>query len=48
VRPTIAAAAKSTHIVCAYVLVLTLAGHVVLVLWHTLVLEDGLVRRIAP
>jgi cytochrome b561 len=48
VRPTIAAAAKSTHIVCAYVLVLTLAGHVVLVLWHTLLLKDGLVRRMLP
>lgn len=47
-RPTIAAAAKSIHIVCAYVLVLTLAGHVGLVLWHTLVLKDGLIRRMLP
>lgn len=47
-RPMIAAAAKATHIVCAYVLVLTLAGHVGLVLWHTLVLKDGLIRRMLP
>jgi cytochrome b561 len=47
-RPAIATAAKATHIVSAYVLVLTLAGHVGLVLWHTLVLKDGLIRRMLP
>ena len=47
-RPIIAAAAKATHVVSAYVLVLTLAGHVGLVLWHTLVLKDGLIRRMLP
>ena len=48
VRPAIATAAKSIHIVSAYVLVLALAGHVGLVLWHTLVLKDGLIRRMLP
>jgi len=46
--PALATAAKWTHIVSAYVLVLTLAGHVGLVLWHTLVLRDGLLRRMLP
>lgn len=44
----VAAAAKWVHIVSAYVLVLTLSGHVGLVLWHTLVLKDGLLRRMLP
>ena len=48
VQPMIATVAKATHIVFAYVLVLTLAGHVGLVLWHTLVLKDGLIRRMLP
>lgn len=47
-RPALAAAAKWTHIVSAYILVLTLAGHIGLVLWHTLVLKDGLIRRMLP
>jgi cytochrome b561 len=47
-RPSLAAAAKWTHIVSAYMLALTLAGHVGLVLWHTLVLKDGLLRRMLP
>jgi cytochrome b561 len=46
--PTLAVAARWTHIVSAYVLVATLAGHIGLVLWHTLVLRDGLVRRMLP
>jgi cytochrome b561 len=48
VRPAIASAAKAIHIVSAYALVLTLAGHVALVLWHTLVLKDGLIARMLP
>jgi cytochrome b561 len=44
-RPALAAAAKWTHILSAYALALALAGHVGLVLWHTLVLKDGLIRR---
>jgi cytochrome b561 len=47
-RPGLAAVAKWTHIASAYVLALTLAGHVGLVLWHTLVLKDGLLRRMLP
>ena len=47
-RQALAAAAKWTHIVGAYVLALTLAGHVGLVLWHTLVLRDGLLWRMLP
>jgi cytochrome b561 len=46
--PTLATAAKWTHVVSAYVLVATLAGHVGLVLWHTLVLRDGLLWRMLP
>jgi cytochrome b561 len=47
-RPLLGSAAKWTHIVSAWVLVLTLAGHVGLVLWHTVVLRDGLVWRMLP
>jgi cytochrome b561 len=47
-RPWLASVAKWTHVASAYVLVATLAGHVGLVLWHTLVMKDGLVRRMLP
>ncbi len=47
-RPWLASVAKWTHITSAYVLVATLAGHVGLVLWHTLVLRDGLIKRMLP
>lgn len=46
--PSLAVLAKWTHIASAYVLALTLAGHIGLVLWHTLVLRDGLLRRMLP
>jgi cytochrome b561 len=46
--PALATAAKWTHVVSAYVLLATLAGHVGLVLWHTLVLRDGLLWRMLP
>jgi cytochrome b561 len=46
--PALATLAKWTHIASAYVLVATLAGHIGLVLWHTLVLKDGLIRRMLP
>jgi cytochrome b561 len=46
--PALATAAKWVHVASAYVLVATLAGHVGLVLWHTLVLRDGLIRRMLP
>lgn len=47
-RPWLASVAKWTHVASAYVLVATLAGHVGLVLWHTLVLKDGLIGRMLP
>ena len=46
--PSLAIAAKWTHIVSAYALVATLAGHLGIVLWHTLVLRDGLIKRMLP
>ena len=46
--PALATAAKWTHIFSAYVLVATLAGHIGLVLWHTLVLKDSLITRMLP
>jgi len=46
--PALAAGAKWTHIASAYVLTATLVGHVGLVLWHTLVLKDRLIRRMLP
>jgi cytochrome b561 len=46
--PTLATAAKWTHIASAYALVAALAGHLGLVLWHTLVMRDGLLRRMLP
>ena len=46
--PALATAAKWTHVASAWVLIATLAGHVGLVLWHTLVLRDGLLWRILP
>ena len=46
--PALGTAAKWTHFVAAYVLALTLAGHLGLVLWHTLVLRDGLLLRMLP
>jgi cytochrome b561 len=47
-RPTLATAAKWTHVAGAYALLAALVGHVGLVLWHTLVLRDGLLRRMLP
>jgi cytochrome b561 len=46
--PVLAVFAKWTHVASAYVLVATLAGHLGLVLWHTLVLRDGLIWRMLP
>jgi cytochrome b561 len=47
-RPWLATAAKWTHVAAAYVLALTLVGHIGLVLRHQLVLKDGLLRRMLP
>jgi cytochrome b561 len=41
----LATLARWTHIAAGWVLLLTLGGHVGLVLYHTLVLRDGLLRR---
>jgi cytochrome b561 len=43
-----ATAAKWTHIVSSYALLLALAGHIGLVLRHQLVLKDGLLYRMLP
>jgi cytochrome b561 len=45
---TLATAAKWTHIGASYALLLTLAGHVGLVLRHQLLLKDGLLHRMLP
>jgi cytochrome b561 len=44
----LAAVARVVHIGAAIVLAVALAGHVGLVLWHTLWLRDGLVWRMLP
>ena len=45
-RQLLATAAKWTHIVGSYALLLSLAGHVGLVLRHQPILKDGLLLRI--
>jgi len=47
-RPQLAVLARWVHVAGAWVLAGTLAGHVGLVLWHTLVLRDGLILRMLP
>jgi cytochrome b561 len=47
-RELLAIAAKWTHILSGYALLLALAGHVGLVLRHQLLLKDGLLRRMLP
>ena len=47
-RPLLAGAAKWTHIIASYALLLALAGHIGLVLRHHLVLKDGLLDRMLP
>ena len=44
----LATAAKWTHIVASYALLLALVGHIGLVLRHQLVLKDGLLYRMLP
>jgi cytochrome b561 len=46
--PAVATAARWTHVAGAWALAATLTAHVGLVLWHTLVLRDGLIRRMLP
>jgi cytochrome b561 len=47
-RAWLAGAAGWVHTLTAIVLALTIAGHVGLVLWHQLVLKDGLLYRMLP
>ena len=44
-NPTLFAVLRMTHTILAYLLVLTFLGHLSAVLFHTLVLQDGLLRR---
>ncbi len=44
----LATLAQITHVAAAILLVLALATHLGLVLWHTLVLRDGLLLRMLP
>jgi len=44
----LAVVAKWTHIAAGYVLLLALAGHVGLVLWHQLFVKDRLLHRMLP
>ena len=46
--PFLASAAKWTHILASYVLLLALAGHLGLVFRHQLILKDGLLYRMLP
>lgn len=45
---TVEAIAKWTHIVAGYVLAATILGHVFLVLYHQLIMRDGLLWRMLP
>ena len=47
-KPWLAAAARWTHVLAAFALLLALAGHIGLVLRHQLVLRDGLLTRMLP
>ncbi len=46
--PLLAVVARWTHVLAAWLLMATLAGHVGLVLWHQMVMRDGLLRRMLP
>lgn len=47
-RPELYATLRETHTVLAYLLFLTLLAHAGAVLFHTLVLRDGLLNRMVP
>ncbi len=47
-KPWLAAIARWTHILASYALMLTLGGHIGLVLRHQLFVRDGLLRRMLP
>ena len=44
-NPALFAVLRMTHTILAYLLLLTFLGHLSAVLFHTLVLQDGLLRR---
>jgi cytochrome b561 len=47
-RPGLYATLRKTHIVLAYLLFMTFLAHACAVLFHTLVLRDGLLNRMVP
>ena len=47
-RPELYATLRETHTVLAYLLFMTFLAHACAVLFHTLVLRDGLLNRMVP
>ena len=47
VNPPLYAILRKTHTILAYLLFLTFLGHLSAVLYHTLIVRDGLLRRMA-
>jgi cytochrome b561 len=47
-RPALYATLRETHTILAYLLFLTFLAHMGAVLFHTLVLRDGLLERMVP
>jgi cytochrome b561 len=47
-NPTIYAVLRKAHTVLAYVFLLSILGHIAAVLFHTLVVRDGMFQRMAP
>jgi cytochrome b561 len=47
-RPELYATLRETHTILAYLLFLTFLAHVAAVLFHTLILRDGLLERMVP
>jgi cytochrome b561 len=47
-KPELYGALRETHTIMAYLLFLTFLAHLGAVLFHTLVLRDGLLRRMIP
>ncbi len=47
-RPELYAALRETHTILAYLLFLTFLAHMGAILFHTLVLRDGLLNRMVP
>jgi cytochrome b561 len=48
VNPALYAVLRKTHTILAYLLFLTFLGHLSAVLFHTLVIRDGLLSRMVP